>query len=124
MPKLKPLNQQVIVITGASSGIGLATARKAAKRGARVLLVSRNHDALKEVADEINKEGGEAAYVVADVGVRADVERIAQCAVERFGGFDTWINDAGVGIFARTEAVSEEDARRLFDTNFFGVVNG
>ncbi|HEX8233888.1 MAG TPA: SDR family oxidoreductase [Caulobacteraceae bacterium] len=124
MPKLKPLNEQVIVVTGASSGIGLATAQRAAKRGARVLLASRNHDALKAITDEINKDGGDAAYVVADVGVREDVERIAQCAAERFGGFDTWVNDAGVGIFARIEAVSEEDARRLFDTNFWGVVNG
>lgn len=122
--KLKPLHQQTIVITGASSGIGLAAARAAAKHGAKLVLAARNDGALADLEREINEQGGEAIHVVADVGKRSDVERIAQVAFERFGGFDTWVNDAGVDIIGKLEEVSEEDHRRLMDTNFWGVVNG
>jgi short-subunit dehydrogenase len=122
--KLKKLNEQVIVITGASSGIGLATARMAARRGAKVVLAARNEEALSEIADEINAAGGSATHVVADVGKEAAVRRIAEVAVERFGGFDTWVNNAGLSIFGRLLEVSDEDHRQLFETNFWGVVNG
>lgn len=122
--KLKPLKEQTIVITGASSGIGLATAKHAAKTGARLVLASRNDEALARLEKEINDDGGQAIHVVADVAKRDEVERIAQAALERFGGFDTWVNDAGVDILGKLEQVSEEDHRRLMDTNFWGVVNG
>jgi short-subunit dehydrogenase len=122
--KLKPLSEQVIVITGASSGIGLATARKAAKAGAAVVLASRNEETLKTIADEINAEGGRAHAVAGDVGDPAQVEAIARAAIARFGGFDTWINDAGVGLYGDLETVPLEDHERLFRTNYFGVVNG
>ena len=122
--KLKPLAQQVIVITGASSGIGLATARKAAKAGAAVVLAARNENALKAIAEEINAAGGRAHAVAGDVGDPADVEKIARAAIARFGGFDTWINDAGVGVYAELEKLPAEDHERLFRTNYFGVVNG
>ncbi len=121
---LKPLNEQVVVITGASSGIGLATARAAAAKGAGVVLSARNGDALTEIRNRIQAEGGQAIDVAADVGRREDVRRIAHTAIERFGGFDTWVNNAGVSIYGRLEEISEEDARRLFDTNFWGVVSG
>jgi short-subunit dehydrogenase len=124
MPKLKRLSDQVIVITGASSGIGLCTARMAAAKGAKVVLAARNHEALQQAVSEIEADGGEALAVVADVGVKDQVQRIADAAIERFGGFDTWVNDAGVGIWGRLNEVSEEDARRLFDTNYWGVVHG
>lgn len=122
--QLKPLDQQVIVITGASSGIGLATARKAASAGARVVLASRNGETLDSVTRDINRQGGTAMYVVADVGRREDVERIAEHATDRFGGIDTWVNNAGVLTYGPLLRMPEADARRLFDTNFWGLVSG
>ncbi|SHH08393.1 SDR family oxidoreductase [Massilia sp. CF038] len=120
--RLKPLQQQVIVITGATSGIGLATARTAARRGASLALAARNGDALAQLEQEF---GGDAvATVVADVGQIDDVARIAAKALARFGHIDTWINNAGVSVFGQLEQVHPEDHRRLFDTNFWGVVNG
>jgi short-subunit dehydrogenase len=121
---LKPVKEQVVVITGASSGIGLATAETAAKEGAKVVLAARSGADLDKVAQKINSDGGEAIAVVADVGDRAQVEKIAAEAVARFGRIDTWINDAGGSIYGRLEEVSDADSRQLFETNFWGVVHG
>lgn len=122
--KLKPVHEQVIVITGASSGIGLTTALSAAEQGASVVLCGRSTDTLERVAQEIGQAGGQALAVTADVGVRAQLQAVAEQAIARFGRIDTWINDAGIGMYGLLEEVSEEDARRLFDTNFWGIVNG
>lgn len=122
--QLKALHDQVMVITGASSGIGLVTARRAAERGAKLVLAARNEQALQTLAAELQRGGTDAVYVVADVGKEADVERIAQRAWERFGGFDTWVNNAAVGIFGPIVEGQIEDYRRLFETNFWGVVYG
>ena len=123
-PKLKKLSDQVIVITGASSGIGLVTARMAARRGARVVLNARNEETLRRVAEEINAARGKAIHVAGDVGRFEDVQKIADEAIRRFGGFDTWINNAGVSIYGHMLDQSLEDQRRLFDTNYWGVVHG
>ena len=123
-PKLKDLRDQTIVITGASSGIGLATARMAAERGARVVMSSRNEEDLRRACDEIRARGGHVSYVVADVAVPQAVDRIGETAVREFGGFDTWVNNAGVSIYGRLTEMPLEDKRRLFDTNFWGVVHG
>lgn len=122
--KLKNLEQQVIVITGATSGIGLTTARMAARRGARLVLAARNEEALQKLTGEINADGGEAIYVVADVGSEGDVKTIAAEAIDKFDNFDTWINNAGVSIYGKLEKVPIEDFRQLFETNFWGVVYG
>ena len=121
---LKPLNEQVMVITGASSGIGLATAIAAAKEGASLVLAARSVRTLEEIVAMIEQAGGEAIAVACDVSDRSDVERVAQAAIDRFGRIDTWINDAAVSIYGRLEDVSEEDNRRLFDVNFWGVYHG
>ena len=123
-PKLKPLAEQVVVVTGASSGIGLATARMAADRGAKLVLAARSEGALKSLVDEITGAGGRAVCVVADVGREQDVRAIAEKAVAEFGGFDTWVNDAGTGIYGRIEEVSVDDMRHLFETNFWSQVYG
>jgi short-subunit dehydrogenase len=122
--KLKKLSDQVIVITGASSGIGLVTARLAAKRGARLVLNARNEEALRSVTDEINAAGGNAIHVTGDVGQFDTVQKIADEAIRRFGGFDTWVNNAGVSIYGPVLDQSLEDQRRLFETNYWGVVHG
>src|SRR5581483_3913588 len=94
--RLKKLREQVLVLTGASSGIGLVTARMAARRGARLVLAARSDEELRRLAGEVVARGGQAVPVTADVGREEDVQRIAEAAVERFGGFDTWVNNAGV----------------------------
>jgi short-subunit dehydrogenase len=121
---LKQVSEQVIVITGASSGIGLATALEAARRGARVVLAARSQLTLQEVVARIKEAGDQATFVVADVARREDVERIAEVAIETFGRIDTWVNNAGVSAYGRLEQVKEHDARRIFDVNFWGVVHG
>jgi NAD(P)-dependent dehydrogenase (short-subunit alcohol dehydrogenase family) len=121
---LKKLSEQVIVITGASSGIGLVTARQAAREGARLVLASRSEEALRQLCDEINQAGGQAVYVVADVSQQIDVRRLAQTAEEKFGGYDTWVNNAGASIYGKLEQVPVEDMRKVFETNFWGLVYG
>lgn len=121
---LRKINEQVMVITGATSGIGLTTARMAAEEGARLVLAARSSDALDQLASELRRKGTQVATVAADVGNQEDVERIGHAAMERFGRIDTWVNNAGISIFGRLEDVPIEDQHRLMQTNFWGVVYG
>lgn len=122
--QLRKIDEQVLVITGATSGIGLTTARMAAEQGAKLVLAARNAEALDTLASELRRKGTQVCTVAADVGVPADVERIGHAAMERFGRIDTWINNAGISIFGRNEDVPVEDMQRLFQTNYWGVVHG
>jgi len=121
---LKPISEQVIVITGATSGHGLCTAQKAAAAGAKVMLAARDEDVLLQVCDEIRDQGGTADYVVTDVGVESDIQHLADRTIERFGGFDTWVNNAGIGMYGDILEVPTEDHRKIFETNYWGVVYG
>lgn len=122
--KLKPLDEQVIVVTGASSGIGLATALSAAEAGAKVVLVARSGQTLEVIADDIRGAGGDALAVQADVGDRDAIEDVARRVIARYGRIDCWVNNAGVSIYGRLEELDDADGRRVFDTNVWGVVNG
>ena len=103
--RLRPLDEQVMVITGADSGIGLATARAAAARGAQVVLCSRNEDALERICHEIRSEGGQAEWYAGDVADDLAMKELAELAVRAFGRIDTWINNAGVSVYGRTEDI-------------------
>jgi NAD(P)-dependent dehydrogenase (short-subunit alcohol dehydrogenase family) len=122
--RLKRLEDQVVVITGGTSGIGLATAKRAAKRGARVVVCSRNESELRETVSAIQEAGGKARSVVADVANQEDIDRLAASAIEEFGAIDTWVNNAGVSFYGNLTEVAIEDMRRLFEVNFWGTVYG
>jgi short-subunit dehydrogenase len=122
--KLKPLAQQVIVITGATSGIGLTTARMAARQGAKLVVAARDEDALDQLVREIKAGGGEALAFPVDVGINDQVEALGKAAVQRFGRIDTWVNNAGISIYGRHEDIPLKDQEHLFQTNFWGVVHG
>ena len=121
----KPVEEQVIVITGASSGIGLATAHAFRSRGVKgLVLVARNEEALRSIADELSGGRTYAIAVGADVSRREDLERVARTAIDTFGGFDTWVNDAAVALYGNVAEIPIEDQRQLFEVNYWGVVNG
>src|SRR4051812_14263999 len=120
----KKLKDQVVVITGASSGIGLATARMAARRGARVVMAARNEEDLKNAAEEVRVNGGRVLAVPTDVSDEAAVSRLGEAALLEFGTIDTWVNNAGLSIYGKLTEVPLADKRRLFDINFWGVVHG
>lgn len=120
----RPLSHQVVVVTGASSGIGRRTAQHLAARGARVVVTSRRADALDELVGEIEADGGEALAVPADVTSEEDLRAVARAAVDRFGRIDTWVNVAGVMIQGGVRDVELDEVRRLLDVNLVGVVNG
>ena len=121
---MRELRDKVVVVTGASSGIGRATAEAFARQGCRVVLAARREERLKEVAGGIEERGGQALVVPTDVGDREQVERLVERAVERFGRVDVMLNNAGWGFYATVEETGEEDMQRLWRVNFMGTFYG
>jgi short-subunit dehydrogenase len=120
----KPMNEQVVVITGASSGIGLVTAKEAARQGAKVVLAARNERDLEKAAEEIRRGGGDALAVPTDVTKYDEVEALARRAAEHYGRIDTWVNNAGVSLYGTFKEVSLEDFKQVVDVIFYGNVHG
>jgi short-subunit dehydrogenase len=120
----KPIAQQVVVITGASQGIGRETALLLGRRGASVVAAARNEDALGTLVAEIEQSGGLAEPVVTDVADYAAVEHLADRAVDRFGRIDTWINNAAVSVYARLEELQPEELDRVVRVNLVGQMYG
>eukprot|EP01114_Cavostelium_apophysatum_P013323 TRINITY_DN3201_c0_g1_i3.p1 TRINITY_DN3201_c0_g1~~TRINITY_DN3201_c0_g1_i3.p1 ORF type:complete len:215 (+),score=40.87 TRINITY_DN3201_c0_g1_i3:98-742(+) len=123
MVTLKPLSQQVVVIIGASSGIGRATALRLGKAGAKVVVASRSKPGLDSLVETIKTDGGDALAIQCDVSVRSQVENVASLTMKKYGRIDTWVNVAGVAVWSPVEKIKEEDMRRMYDINVFGVAN-
>lgn len=113
-----------VVITGASSGIGRATAHAFARKGASLVLASRRGDALQDVVDECAALGAEAIAVVTDVSDNKQVKALAQAAIKRFGTLDVWVNNASVSAFGSLLQIPLKDFRRVLDVNMLGYVYG
>ena len=120
----RPIREQVVVITGASQGIGRATAMLLASRGASVVAVARNEEALRSLVAEIEADGGAAEPFAADVADAAQVEGVAQHAVDRFGRIDTWVNNAAVSIYAGVEDLEPDEMERVVTVNLLGLMYG
>jgi NAD(P)-dependent dehydrogenase (short-subunit alcohol dehydrogenase family) len=116
----KPLSEQVVVVAGASSGIGRAVARAAAGRGAKVVVSARNADALDAAVAEIESAGGEGLAVPGDATSQVDAEALCARAVERFGRIDTFVNSVMVTVYAEVEQLDPDELRRVMDVNFMG----
>jgi NAD(P)-dependent dehydrogenase (short-subunit alcohol dehydrogenase family) len=120
----RKLKDSAVVITGASSGIGRATALAFAQAGASLVLAARRDEPLQDVADECTRAGGRAVAVPTDVSEQPQVEALARQAVAHFGRIDVWVNNAAVTMFARFEDAPMEDYRRVIETNLFGYIYG
>ena len=122
--KLKPIEQQVVAIVGASSGIGRETALQFAKRNAKVVVSARTESGLASLVEEITALGGEAIAIPADVAEFEQVKSIADKTIDRYGRLDTWVHAAGTAIIAPFEQVTPEEFKRVIDVNLMGSVYG
>lgn len=122
--KLKPLDQQVVVIVGASSGIGRESALRFAARGAKVVAAARSEPGLISLVAEVVAHRGQATYVVCDVADPAQVHEVARVAEETYGRIDTWVNVAATSVYAKLEDTTPEEFRRVTEVNYLGQVYG
>ena len=122
--RLKPVNEQVVVVLGASSGIGRESALRLAARGAKVVVAARSEPGLLALVAEIHAHGGEATSVVCDVADAEQVRHVAEVAEQVYGRVDTWVNVAATSIYAKFEDTTPEEFRRLMEVNFLGQVHG
>ena len=120
----RPVAEQVVVIAGASSGIGRAAALEFAGRGARVVCAARTASALDSLVEEITGRGGQAIAVPTDVAEPKAVYDLAAAAESHFGRIDTWVNNAAVAVWGRIEEITDEEFDRVMRVNFLGQVYG
>jgi len=114
----------VVVVTGASAGIGRAVARAFGRQRARVALIARTDDALENAAAEIRAAGGEALVLPLDLADAPAVDRAAGEVARRFGGLDVWVNDAMVSVFSPVAEMRADEYRRVTEVNYLGTVHG
>lgn len=122
--KLKPISEQVVVVFGASSGIGRLTALNFARRGAKVAVAAKSESGLASLVEEIEAEGGRAFYMTADAADFNAVKAVAEQTVERYGRLDTWVHTAGTMIFAPFEQTTPDEFKRVIEVNLLGQVYG
>jgi len=122
--ELKPVEEQVVVLMGASSGIGRDTAKLFAQRGAKVVVSARDEAGLQSLVDEISERGGEATYITADVTDFDQVREVANHAFHTYGRLDTWVQLAAVSLYATFEETTPEEFRQVLDVNLMGQVHG
>ncbi len=122
--KLKPVEDQVVALMGASSGIGREAAFRFARRGAKVVVSARSEAGLSSLVDGIRAEGGEAAAVAADVTKFEEVEAVAGRAFDRYGRLDTWVHLAAVSLFAPIDQTTPDEFRRVIEIDLVGQAHG
>ena len=122
--QLKPIAQQVVVVVGASSGIGRETALRFAKRGAKVAVSARSEPGLRSLVAEIRRAGGKATAIAADVTKFEQVEAVADRAVQEYGRIDTWVHLASVAIWGTFEQTTPVEFKRIVDVNLIGQAYG
>lgn len=122
--QLKPINQQVVAVVGASSGIGRVAALQFANRGAKVVVAARSQPGLESLVEEIRSLGGDATAVVADVSDFEQVTKIAQTAVDTYGRLDTWVHNAAIELYAAFAVTTPEEFKRIIEVNLLGQAYG
>jgi NAD(P)-dependent dehydrogenase (short-subunit alcohol dehydrogenase family) len=122
--QLKPIHDQVVAVVGASSGIGRDVALKFAQQGAKVVISARSQPGLNSLLAAIEKSGGEAISIPADVAEFNQVKAVADATVERFGRLDTWVHLAATGLFSTFDQITPEEFKRVIDVNLMGQVYG
>jgi NADP-dependent 3-hydroxy acid dehydrogenase YdfG len=124
MSKMSEIAEKVVIITGASSGLGEATARRLAKNGARLMLAARREDRLKDLVADIQKDGGVAKYQVTDISDRSQVEQLVQATKEAYGKIDVLVNNAGLMPLSPLAATKVDEWEKMIDVNIKGLLYG
>lgn len=121
---MSEIKDKVVIVTGGSSGLGEATARRLASSGAKIMLAARREEKLKQIVDEIQKEGGEAKYQLVDVTSKEDVDALVQATKDAYGRVDVLVNNAGLMPLSPLAEVKLDEWERMVDVNLKGVLYG
>lgn len=124
MSEMSEITEKVVIITGASSGLGEATARRLAKNGAKLMLAARREDRLKDLVTDLQKDGGVAKYQVTDISDRSEVEQLVQATKEAYGKIDVLVNNAGLMPLSPLAATKVDEWEKMIDVNIKGVLYG